>query len=134
MSILGYLAVALPFWQTIGMPALALANAAQNIMHAVILFILLRRSIGSLHLRGVVPALLKILLATAILIVVAWSLQYELVRVLASIDVFVRSLIIVVVAGGVAGGIYFGLLIMLKVEEIALLKGAVMAKLGKRTR
>jgi putative peptidoglycan lipid II flippase len=134
VSILGYLAVALPFWQTIGMPALALANAAQNIMHAVVLFILLRRAIGSLHLRGIVPALLKILLATAVLILVAWGLQYGLAHALSSVDTFIRSLIIVVVAGGVAGGIYFGLLVLLKVEEVSLLKGAVMAKLGKRAR
>jgi putative peptidoglycan lipid II flippase len=134
VSILGYLAVALPFWQTVGMPALALANAAQNIMHAIVLFILLRRAIGSLHLRGILPALLKILVATVVLVVVAWGVQYGLGQILSSIDTFVRSLIIVVVAGGVAGGIYFGLLILLKVEEVSLLKGAVMAKLGRRGR
>ena len=31
VGVLGYLAVALPFWQTIGMPALALANAVPEL-------------------------------------------------------------------------------------------------------
>ncbi len=49
VSILGYLAVALPFWSTIGMPALAFANTVQNSLHAIILLVLLRMAIG--HLR-----------------------------------------------------------------------------------
>jgi len=133
VSVLGYLAVALPFWNTIGMPALALANAAQNTLHAFILLIILRMAIGSLNLTGVLPALLKILLATAIMYCVAWGLQQALAHVsLFSITTFYGSVLTVIVAGGCAAAIYFALVIVLKVEEVTMLKGAVMARLGKK--
>ncbi|HXL37103.1 MAG TPA: lipid II flippase MurJ, partial [Ktedonobacteraceae bacterium] len=58
ISILGYLAVALPFWSTIGMPALAFANTVQNSLHAIILLVLLRMVIGHLGLREIMPTVL----------------------------------------------------------------------------
>src|SRR5260370_7258727 len=70
VSILGYLAVALPFWSTIGMPALAFANTVQNSLHAIILFVLLRMAIGHLRIREIIPTLLKILLATAAMVAI----------------------------------------------------------------
>jgi hypothetical protein len=44
----------------------------------------------------------------------------------------IGRLIVVLVAGGLAAAAYFGVAILLKVEEVALLKGMVMAKLGRR--
>ncbi|MGH2496757.1 MAG: murein biosynthesis integral membrane protein MurJ, partial [Ktedonobacteraceae bacterium] len=49
LSISGYLLVALPFYTTIGMPALAFANTVQIIMHTIILLILLRKAIGTIR-------------------------------------------------------------------------------------
>src|SRR5262249_38105889 len=46
VSILGYLAIALPFWHTLGMPALAFANTVQNSLHAIILLVIMRKVIG----------------------------------------------------------------------------------------
>ncbi len=133
VSVLGYLAVALPFWNTIGMPALALANAAQNTLHALILLVLLRMAIGSLNLTGIIPALLKILLATAVMFAVAWGLQFALAHIgLFSVQTFFGCLLTVIVAGGSAAVVYFTLVVVLKVEEVTMLKGAVMAKLGKK--
>src|SRR5436305_10676762 len=78
VSILGYLVVALPFSQTIGMPALAFANTVQNSSHALILLVLLRMAIGSFRMGKMLPALLKILLAAAVMVVVAWGAQQVL--------------------------------------------------------
>src|SRR6266702_1814696 len=55
-GVVWYLLIALPFWQTVGMPALVLANTFQNAMHPVIMLILLRLAIGSLHVRSTIPA------------------------------------------------------------------------------
>lgn len=133
VSILGYLAVALPFWKTVGMPALPLANSVQNTTHALILLVLLRMAVGSLNLTGILPALLKILFATAIMFAVAWGLQSVLAHVsLFSLNTFYGSLLTVIVAGGIAAVVYFGLVVVLKVEEVTMLKGALMAKLGKK--
>lgn len=133
LSILGYLAVALPFYSTIGMPALAFANTVQNSLHAVILLVLLRMAIGSIRVRETIPTVLKILLASAALVAVAWGLQWLLGHLaLFSLGSFLGQLLTVVVAGGIAASVYIGGVLVLKVEEVGLLKGAVLAKLGKR--
>lgn len=132
ISILGYLAVALPFFQTIGMPALAFANTVQNSLHALILLVLLRIAIGSLHLRTMIGFILKILLATAAMVALAWGLQLLLSHVaLFSLAHLLGRLLTVLVAGGLAAAAYFGLVLLFKVEEIGLLKGALLAKLGR---
>lgn len=133
VSILCYLAVALPFSQTIGLPAIAFANTVQNSSHAVILLVLLRLIMGSVRFRSVLPTLLKILLATLVMIGVAWGLQMLLSHIaLFSLSHLLGALLTVIVAGGLAAVTYFGLVLVLKVEEVRLLKGVVMAKLGKK--
>ena len=134
VSILGYLAVALPFSQTtIGMPALALANTVQNSSHGIILLVLLRMVMGSIHVRQMIPAVLKIVVATAAMVAVAWGAQVLLSYVsLFSLDSTLGVLLTVVAAGGLAVVTYVGMVMVLKVEEIGLLKGVVLAKLGKK--
>ena len=125
--------MALPFWHTIGMPALAFANSVQNSVHAVVLLVLLRMAIGPLKLRAMVPAVLKILLATAVMVAIAWGLQRALGYIAFFAHAgFISHVITVVGVGGLAAGAYFGLTIVLKIEEVALLKGVVLAKLGKK--
>lgn len=134
VGVAGYLCVALPFWSTLGAPALAFANAVQNTVHAIFLLFVLWRTVGSLHLRSMLPALGKIFCAVAVLIGIAWGLQWLMIASHLHIFTvqFVGPLIMVLVAGGLASVGYFGVAILLKVEEVALLKGAVLAKLGRR--
>jgi putative peptidoglycan lipid II flippase len=128
-----YLAVALPFFQTIGVPALAFANTVQNSSHAIILLILLRLSIGSLHIRRTIPGVLKICLAALFMGVVAWGVMALLSHVaLFSLNHLLGQLLTVLVAGGAAVIVYVGAILLLKVEEIHLVKSAVLTKLGKR--
>ena len=134
ISFLGYLAVALPFWHTLGMPALAIANTVQNSLHAIILLIWLRAVIGPMHLGKLLPTIGKLLLAAACMVAVAWGLQ----ALLDTIPFFVHfsliaRILIVVSVGTVAAVVYFGLVILFKVEEVTMLKGAFLAKLsGKK--
>jgi putative peptidoglycan lipid II flippase len=132
ISYLGYLAVALPFWQTVGMPALPLANSTQIAVHTIILLVLLRMAIGPMHLGKLIPTLAKLLLAAAVMVAVAWGLQMVLAPVLAPLPPFIERLITVIFVGAISAGVYFGIVILLKVEEVTMLKGAVMAKLGKK--
>ncbi|GLV57446.1 putative lipid II flippase MurJ [Dictyobacter sp. S3.2.2.5] len=133
LSVMGYLAVALPFWNTVGVPVMALANTVQNTLHPLILLLILWKTIGSLHLRGILPALLKMLVATAVMVAVAWGLQLGLgyLHLFASSS-FISSLVTVIIAGGIGAIVYFALVIVFKVEEVSMLKGAVLAKLGKK--
>ncbi len=133
VGVLGYLAVALPFWHTIGMPALAFANTVQNSVHALVLLALLRIAIGPLKLGEMVPTVLKILLATAVMVAISWGLEiaFDSLAFFTHAS-FISRVITIVGIGGLAAGTYFGLMIALKVEEVALLKGVVLAKLGKK--
>lgn len=133
VGVLGYLAVALPFWQTIGMPALAFANTMQNTVHAIVLLILLRFAIGSLHVRTMISTVLKIVAAAAAMVLVAWGAQVVLGHfALFSLNHLLGQILTLVIAGGLAVATYLGGVLLLKVEEIRLLKGAVMAKLGRK--
>jgi len=132
VSYSGYLAVALPFWRTIGMPALVFANTVQNLLHAVLLLVLLRIFIGHLRIRETIPALLKISAATAAMVIVAWGLQILLSHVeLFSLDHLLGQFLTVLLVGGVAVAVYIGIVLLLKVEEIGLMKNVVMARLGR---
>jgi len=134
VSILGYLSVALPFWSTIGMPALAFANTVQNSSHALILLVLLRMAIGSIRMRKMLPTLLKILLAAAVMVVVAWGVQEVLGHIaLFSLHHLTGQLLTVAVAGGLAALVYIGAVLVLRVEEVGLVKGAIIAKLGRKS-
>ena len=133
VSFSGYLAVALPFRNTIGMPALAFANTVQNSLHPIILLVLLRMAIGPLHLRELLPATLKICVATAAMVAVAWGLQVALGHVaLFSTGHFSGLFLTVVIVGALAIAVYLSGVLLLKVEEVSLLKTVIMAKLGRR--
>ncbi len=132
VSILGYLAVALPLYSTWGLPAMALANTVQNSLHGVILLVLLRMAIGSLHVRKMIPAVAKVVLGSALLVAVAWGVQKGLAH-LSSFFAhgFLGLLITLIVAGGLGVAVFAATVLVLKVEEVNLLKGAVLKKLGR---
>jgi putative peptidoglycan lipid II flippase len=133
VSNLFYLAVALPFYSNIGLAALAFANTVQNTSHAIILLILLRLAIGSLHIRKTIPAILKICLAAALMGAVAWGAQLLLGHLaFFSLDHLIGQFLTLVIAGGLAVLVYVGAILLFKIEEINMVKGIVMAKLGKK--
>jgi len=133
VCIAGYLAVALPFYSTSGMPALAFANSVQNSLHAIILLVLLRMAIGTIRVRETMPTILKILLAATGMLVVAWGLQALLGHAaLFSLNTILGQLLTIIVVGGIAGMVYIGGVLLLRVEEVALVRNAVIAKLGIR--
>jgi putative peptidoglycan lipid II flippase len=134
VSILFYLLVALPFYSNVGVPALAFANTVQNSAHAIILLILLRLAIGSLHIRRTIPTLVKICLAALLMALVAWGVQLGLAHVaLFSLSHLSGQFLTLIVSGGLATVIYFGAILLFKVEEINLVKDVVMKKLGKKS-
>jgi hypothetical protein len=80
-----------------------------------------------------IPSVLKILLATVAMVAVAWGLQVALGHVsMFSSTTLLGHLLTVVLVGGLATGVYIGGVLLLKVEEVGLVKGAVVAKLGRK--
>jgi len=128
-----YLLVALPFYRTIGIAALAFANTVQNSIHGIILLVLLRMAIGPLHIRRNLPVLLKICVAAVLMALTAWGVQLLLGHIeLFSLQHIIGRALTLVVAGGLAVLVYVGAVLLFKVEEVHLVKTTVLAKLGKR--
>jgi putative peptidoglycan lipid II flippase len=128
-----YLAVALPFYKTIGVAALAFANTVQISAQAIILLILLRMAIGPLNIRATIPTILKICFAALLMGVAAWAIQLGLANVaLFSLKSIVGQFLTLIIAGGIAVVIYFGTILLFKVEEITMLRGIVRAKLVRK--
>ncbi len=127
-----YLAIALPLVGSIGMPVLAFAQAFQNSMHAIILLLLLRRAIGPLSGEGLLTALGKICLASAIMGAICWGLL-ALVKPLAlfNLDHFSGQLLTVILTAGTGTLVYFLLARFLGLQEIHLLGSIVRRKLGR---
>jgi putative peptidoglycan lipid II flippase len=93
----------------------------------------LRITIGHIRVREMAPVVLKILVATALMVAVASGMLVLLGHFrLFSLQHLPGQLLTVLVAGGLAALVYVGGVLVLRVEEVALVKGAVMAKLGRR--
>ncbi len=129
VSYLGYLAVAIPLRHTVGMPALAFANTVQNALRPIILIVLLRLAIGPLRIREMIPATVKICLATGIMIAVIWGLE-RLTSLSGwfSQNTLFTQLFSVLGIGGIATIVYFSSVTLLKVEETTLVRKAIAQK------
>ncbi|MDQ2906165.1 MAG: hypothetical protein M3Y81_21810 [Chloroflexota bacterium] len=134
VSYIGYLAVAIPLRHTIGMPALAFANTVQNALRPIMLIVLLRLAIGPLRIREMIPATAKICVATGVMIAVIVGLeQLTSYSGLLSQHTLFSQLLAVLGIGGIATIVYFGMVALLKVEEITIVKKAVSAKFSKNS-
>ena len=135
ISIGFYLAVAIPFGHTIGMPALAFANTMFIVSHAIILFILLTIYIGDLGFGALVSGGGRIALAAAVMGLICWAgvdflpvwqpRFFSLTHTSGQILTFLAS--------GVTGSaVYFALVRILRVEEVAYIGDILARKLGLR--
>ncbi len=130
VSIAFYAAIAIPLGGTIGLPAIAFANAALNSVHAVILFILLTRVIGNLGLRDLSGSLGRILLAGAAMGLVIWLLL-QVFSSQFNVNTVSGQALGILVAGGVGSILYFWLIHLLGIEEVRMLSGIIRARLGR---
>jgi putative peptidoglycan lipid II flippase len=133
-SIAGYLVVAVPFYSTIGLPAMAFANAMQNSSHAVILLVLLSLAIGGLGLRALAGGVLRICLAAGGMAAVCWGLLAVLPRLgpgVFSLDHLHGQALTVALVGGTAAIVYFALAAWLRIDEVHMLGRIVRSRLGR---
>ena len=117
------------------LPGIAFANTVQNSSHAVILFVLLTLTIGSLGLRDLGGGLARIALAALGMAAACWALLQLLPYVSAPLFAshhLTGELLTVVIAGGVGAVVYFALAALLRVDEVRLLGGIARARLGGR--
>lgn len=124
VSVFIYLAVALSTIGVLGARGLALADAAKNSGHALILLWLLRRSLPDLRLgSALAPFLLRVVPAAALVCAIelaAWPALSHL-----------GGLIGLVAAGMLATGVYVGALLVLRVSEVHAAVALVRLRLGR---
>ncbi len=134
VSILAYVAVAVPFVSSIGMPALAFGDTAKNSSHALILFILLTLAIGNLGMRDLASSIGRILLAGA-------AMTFTCVGLLQILPTFAPHLFdptttrgnaLLLLVPGLAGAVvYFAVAALLRIDEVRLLGGLARSRLGR---
>lgn len=129
LSVGVYLVVALSLMGPLGMAGLALANTAQNSSHAVILFALLIRAMGSLRGYGLGTTVTKCLLASTAMGTVVLLLLPHLESAL-DMTTVVGQGALVVVAAAVGFAVYVLAIVALRVEEALAVRRAVGWGLG----
>lgn len=129
-----YVAVAVPFYGSVGLPALALANAVQNSSHAIILFVLLTLAMGDLGLRALASGTLRIALAALGMAAAGLGVLALLSHLnprLFTVSTTGGAALLFVLAGGAAVAVYFALAWLLRIPELSLLGGIVRKRLGR---
>jgi putative peptidoglycan lipid II flippase len=115
-----YLAVALSLIGALGMAGLVLANSAQWVSHAVIMFVLLWRSMGGLGSLGASRTVTRAVLACAVMAAVMGATTL-LVRSLVVGQGFTQNLA-VLLSSGASGVLAFGgMAVLLRMDEMRLL-------------
>ena len=134
VSILFYVAVAVPLGQTVGMPAIAFANTALNSGHALILFVLLTLTIGNLGMGELLAGGGRIVLAALAMGVVCLVLLTLLPQIIPAFagSGTLASALTLLVAGGMGAAVYFALAWLLGIEELRMLGGIVRARILRR--
>lgn len=119
-----YLVVALSLIGPLGMAGLALANAAQNSSHAVILFILLVRAMGSLSGHGLGTTVVKCVAGSGVMAVTLLALAPWLEANLNTSTILGQA-VYVGLATAVGLAVYAGVIALLRVEEVISLRRIV---------
>jgi putative peptidoglycan lipid II flippase len=135
VSIAFYVVVAVPFGRSIGMPALAFADAAKNTGHALILLVLLTLAIGSLGMRDLLGGVGRLLAAAAAMALVAWGALQLLPRLAPSVFTLSTTggrVALVAAAGGASAVVYFVVVAALGVAELRVAGSIVRARFGGR--
>jgi len=125
-----YLLFALPFVGRWGMFALVVANAAQWTWHALLMLLLLRRQIGWPGGQRIGATLVRAALASAAMGGAAWGAEKLLARLVGTSGTLAR---LVSFGGAVAVGVgvYLGLAVVLRLEEVWALWAAVRRRMSK---
>lgn len=125
-SVLVYLGVALALMKPMGMAGLVLADSAKHISHCLTMLAMLRRKVGSLTGYGIPGTILKGSLASA-------AMAFAVMEVVQFIpqSSFEGRLTAVAVGGIVGAGIYLGMAMLMRMEEIVLIKQAVLSRLRR---
>ncbi len=125
-GVLVYVATAFLLLHPLAILGLALANTLQIGLHALLLLVLLFRSIGALQGRHLAATLVKVIGASGAMALITLTAQ----RWISSLDLgHAGPLLAVVVPLGLAVAVYFVLLTLLRVEDVTVMRHALLARI-----
>ncbi|MCS7286749.1 MAG: murein biosynthesis integral membrane protein MurJ [Anaerolineae bacterium] len=126
LSVLVYLGVALTLMKPMGMAGLVLADSAKHLSHCITMLLMLHRKVGSLKGYGISSTILKGALASL-------AMAFAVGEVLQVIPMgsFQGKLTAVIAGGFVGAGIYLAMAMIMRMEEILLIKEAVLSRLRR---
>ena len=130
-SVFVYLAVALPLSKSMGMLGLVLADSAKHASHAVVMWWLLRRRVGALGGRIGISTL-KALLATTCMALAVWGTLNAQSLWLQLPDGILNKTLAVILPATVGAGLYLGLALLLRVDDLTSLWQTVSNKVLRR--
>jgi putative peptidoglycan lipid II flippase len=122
------IALAFPLYAWLGIPGLALAFALSYFVAAVITLGVLRVRLGGIDGAQLASSLTRIVAAGVVVGGVAWA-----VGELIGWETFGQAVFAVVAGAAIGGVVYFGLLVLLRVEELSAVGALVPARLRSRS-
>ncbi|MEE8390927.1 MAG: murein biosynthesis integral membrane protein MurJ, partial [Anaerolineae bacterium] len=128
-----YVVLALTPWRlgVLTLPLLVLANSLKLVVHALAMLVLTRRRLGGLDHRSLWSLVLRTTLAALVMTAVAWGTMRALVAV--APPGLLGELLIVGGAGGVGLLVYGLLALLLRIEEIHLIRAVISDGLKRLT-
>jgi putative peptidoglycan lipid II flippase len=130
-----YLAVAVPLAPTVGLPALVFANSLLLGSHTILMYITLTLTIGTLNIREQIANLWRLTLAAAgmagVILALLWYLPTLDISYF-SPDTTTGRVLTLLLLGLVASGVYFFLAWLLRVQEVKMVGGIVLARFSRR--
>lgn len=128
IAIVAYFAVALSTYKQWGMYGLIAGNVVQLSVHALVMAILAHRQLNIFAGQAMLSAFAKVTLAAGAMIGVCWGIM-QIMPVVTSMS---SALLTLIVAGGISGMVYLGLLWWLKLDALAYFTNSIMRRF-KRT-
>jgi putative peptidoglycan lipid II flippase len=126
LSVLVYLGVALSLMGPLGMVGLVLADSAKHISHCFTMLFLLYRKVGSLKGQGISRTVLKSGLASL-------AMAFAVTEAIQAIPQgsFQGRLTAVLAGGAIGAGVYVAMAMLMRMEEVNLVKEAVLSRLRR---
>jgi putative peptidoglycan lipid II flippase len=126
LSVLVYLGVALSLMGPLGMVGLVLADSAKHISHCFTMLFLLHRKVGSLKGQGISRTVLKSGLASL-------AMAFAVTEAIQAIPQgsFQGRLTAVLAGGAIGAGVYVAMAMLMRMEEVNLVKEAVLSRLRR---
>ncbi|MGB1287222.1 MAG: murein biosynthesis integral membrane protein MurJ [Aggregatilineales bacterium] len=130
-SLVVYMVIASAGLERFGLFSLMLADSAKHIVHAVISAVLLRRQLKGFGQQRLLITAFRTTIAAGVMVIIAMLTLPALTDIIGTQGIL-REALLVMVTGVLYGGIFIGLALLLKVEELLWLVQLIRQRLTRK--